>query len=62
MSLGIYVISKYQYESKVSPLTEHPGVGGQHQVGGQRLERLAPNLETEIYNTKSTKYKYDYEK
>ena len=43
-----YVISKYQYESKVSPLTEHPGVGGQHQVGGQRLERLAPNLETKI--------------
>ena len=40
-----YVISKYQYESKVSPLTEHPGVGGEHQVGGQRLERLAPNLD-----------------
>ena len=48
-------LKPYQDESEVGALTKHPGVGGEHQVSGQRLERLAPNLETKIIKYK--KYK-----
>ena len=34
----------YQNESEVSSFAKHPGVGGEHQVGGERVESLAPHL------------------
>ena len=37
-------ISVYQNESEVSSFAEHPGVGGEHEVGGERVESLAPHL------------------
>ena len=33
-----------QDESKVGALAKHPGVGGEHEVGGQPLKSLAPRL------------------
>ena len=33
-----------QDESKVGALAKHPGVGGEHEVGGQPLKSLAPCL------------------
>ena len=33
-----------QDESKVGTLAKHPGVGGEHEVGGQPLKSLAPRL------------------
>lgn len=33
-----------QDESKVGTLAKHPGVGGEHEVGGQPLKSLTPCL------------------
>ena len=33
-----------QDESKVGTLAKHPGVGGEHEVGGQTLKSLTPRL------------------
>ena len=41
----------YQDESEKCPFTEHPRVGGQHQVGCQRLESLTPHLGRQQLNT-----------
>ena len=33
-----------QDESQVGALAKHPGVGGEHEVGGQTLKSLTPRL------------------
>ena len=37
-------LKPYQDESQVGALAKHPGVGGEHEVGGQTLKSLTPRL------------------
>ena len=37
-----------QDESKVGTLAKHPGVGGEHEVGGQTLKSLTPRLHSTV--------------
>ena len=44
-----------QDESKVGALAKHPGVGGEHEVGGQTLKPLTPRLHSTGYSLEDRK-------